>query len=40
MRKETSRHIEGLQLLSLRPLKSSKVVNYTRGNELLIEIWA
>jgi len=31
MREETSRCIEALQLLSLRPFKSSKVVNYTRG---------
>ncbi len=31
MRKEISKHIEALQFHSLRPLDSSKVVNYTRG---------
>jgi len=30
MRKVTSREIEALQLLSLRPLNGSKVVNYTK----------
>jgi len=41
MREETSRHIEGLQLLCLRPLNSSKVVNYTRGSpaSLLEATW-